>query len=403
MTSANLSDEPMATGNDEARERLRGIADLFLVHDREIDTRCDDSVARVIAGRPVVLRRSRGYVPRALPLRRPVVAAGAGVRRAPEEHLLPGGRRQRLPRPAHRRSREPRGLRRLRRGDRAHGALPRHPAGGDRPRPAPRLLLDALRASRGRSAVKVAVQHHHAHVAAAMAEHGGRRPGARLRLGRHRLRHRRHGLGRRAAAGELRRLRAPRHASGRFASPAATRRSARSGGSPWRCSTTPSTARRRSTAWRSSSGSRAGGCEVVRQLRRAGFHAPAGARRRPLLRRARRARPRPAVGALRGPGGAGVERRRRRRARAAAIPSTSPTPIAAASCEVDLRPTGPAHGRRTARRRAARDPLGRFHNTLADVAVAINRSAAQRLGHLPVVLTGGCFQNALLAERVWPG
>jgi hydrogenase maturation protein HypF len=73
MTSGNLSEEPIARTDAEALERLRGIADLFLVHDREIVTRCDDSVARIIAGRPVVFRRSRGYVPRPVPVARPFV------------------------------------------------------------------------------------------------------------------------------------------------------------------------------------------------------------------------------------------------------------------------------------------------------------------------------------------
>jgi len=81
MTSGNLSDEPLAFQNEEAIGRLSGIADAFLLHDRDIDTRCDDSVARVIAGSPVVLRRSRGYVPAGLALRghftRPVLACGA--------------------------------------------------------------------------------------------------------------------------------------------------------------------------------------------------------------------------------------------------------------------------------------------------------------------------------------
>ena len=67
MTSGNLSDEPLAFRNDDALARLAGVADLFLLHDRDIDTRCDDSVARVVAGAPVVLRRSRGYVPRGIP------------------------------------------------------------------------------------------------------------------------------------------------------------------------------------------------------------------------------------------------------------------------------------------------------------------------------------------------
>jgi hydrogenase maturation protein HypF len=84
MTSGNLSEEPIAYRNDEAIERLRGIADLFLVHDRDIVTRCDDSVARVIAGAPVVFRRARGYVPR--PVRvaarfpSPVLGCGAHLK-----------------------------------------------------------------------------------------------------------------------------------------------------------------------------------------------------------------------------------------------------------------------------------------------------------------------------------
>ena len=63
MTSGNVSDEPIAYKNEEARDRLSEIADFFLLHDRDIHMRCDDSVARVFQGRPVVLRRSRGYVP----------------------------------------------------------------------------------------------------------------------------------------------------------------------------------------------------------------------------------------------------------------------------------------------------------------------------------------------------
>ncbi|MDD2321211.1 MAG: carbamoyltransferase HypF, partial [Geobacteraceae bacterium] len=68
MTSGNLSDEPIAYRDDEARERLAGIADFFLVHDRGIHVRSDDSVIRVFQGKPIFLRRSRGYVPRAVVL-----------------------------------------------------------------------------------------------------------------------------------------------------------------------------------------------------------------------------------------------------------------------------------------------------------------------------------------------
>ena len=63
MTSGNVSDEPIAYRDEDARERLAEIADLFLLHDRPIETRTDDSVVRVAAGRPQLLRRSRGYVP----------------------------------------------------------------------------------------------------------------------------------------------------------------------------------------------------------------------------------------------------------------------------------------------------------------------------------------------------
>ncbi len=68
MTSANRRDEPSIHRDADALEMLAGIADFFLLHDREIVTRTDDSVAAVIAARPVLLRRSRGYVPRAVAL-----------------------------------------------------------------------------------------------------------------------------------------------------------------------------------------------------------------------------------------------------------------------------------------------------------------------------------------------
>jgi hydrogenase maturation protein HypF len=63
MTSANLSEEPICITNDEALRRLRTLADCFLVHNRDILLRCDDSVARVAGGRARQLRRSRGFVP----------------------------------------------------------------------------------------------------------------------------------------------------------------------------------------------------------------------------------------------------------------------------------------------------------------------------------------------------
>jgi hydrogenase maturation protein HypF len=73
-TSGNLSDEPICIGNDEARERLRMLADGFVVHDRPIVRPLDDSVTRVLRGRLQVLRRARGYAPFALPAGRPLPA-----------------------------------------------------------------------------------------------------------------------------------------------------------------------------------------------------------------------------------------------------------------------------------------------------------------------------------------
>ncbi len=63
MTSANLSEEPIAIDNNEARARLGGIADAFLMHDREILQRCDDSIVAVVDGAPQLIRRARGFVP----------------------------------------------------------------------------------------------------------------------------------------------------------------------------------------------------------------------------------------------------------------------------------------------------------------------------------------------------
>ncbi|PWC94585.1 carbamoyltransferase HypF [Azospirillum sp. TSO5] len=72
MTSANPGGEPLAIGNDEARERLDGIADLVVDHDRDIIIRADDSVLRKLAGAPAFLRRGRGHVPEPIRLARPV-------------------------------------------------------------------------------------------------------------------------------------------------------------------------------------------------------------------------------------------------------------------------------------------------------------------------------------------
>ncbi|MBO0776667.1 MAG: carbamoyltransferase HypF, partial [Actinobacteria bacterium] len=80
----NISDEPITYADGEARERLAGIADAFLTHDRPIHIRTDDSVTTTFRGRPMLLRRSRGYVPEPVGVpvtfRRPVLACGAELK-----------------------------------------------------------------------------------------------------------------------------------------------------------------------------------------------------------------------------------------------------------------------------------------------------------------------------------
>lgn len=85
MTSANRSSEPIAYEDDDALTRLAGIAEAFLVGERPIARRVDDSVARAGVFGPVVLRRSRGYAPSAvaaIPSHRPILALGADLKNA---------------------------------------------------------------------------------------------------------------------------------------------------------------------------------------------------------------------------------------------------------------------------------------------------------------------------------
>jgi hydrogenase maturation protein HypF len=82
-TSGNLSDEPIATDNTEALQRLSRIADRFVMHNRPIVRPCDDSVARVQNGREIVMRRARGYAPLPVIVREPlpkVLAVGAHLK-----------------------------------------------------------------------------------------------------------------------------------------------------------------------------------------------------------------------------------------------------------------------------------------------------------------------------------
>lgn len=83
MTSANYSDEPLTKSNNEAFEKLKNIADYFLIHDRKIHISCDDSVVNIINKKPAIIRRARGYVPYPITLpsnNNQVLACGAELK-----------------------------------------------------------------------------------------------------------------------------------------------------------------------------------------------------------------------------------------------------------------------------------------------------------------------------------
>lgn len=171
MTSGNLSGEPIVTDDAEALERLAGLADAWLTHDRPVHVPCDDSVVRVCDGEPLVLRRSRGYAPLPLALPLPVpasLAAGGDLKNA---FCLGEGRRAWLS--AHIGDMDDLATRyAFERAERqlesitgvapALLAADRHPG------------YRSGRWARERAGARplVLVQHHHAHVASALAEHG---------------------------------------------------------------------------------------------------------------------------------------------------------------------------------------------------------------------------------------
>lgn len=181
MTSGNLSEEPLVFRNDEAREKLAPLADAFLFHDREIQVPCDDSVLRAVPGGVIPIRRARGYVPQtvSLPLAVPEEVLGVGAEQKSTFCLA--------------------------RGERA--LLSQHLGDLDSPetydyfrlavahltalsRRQPRVVAHDLhpgylstRYARELAEVRrMGVQHHHAHVAACLAENGCTGPALGLAL-----------------------------------------------------------------------------------------------------------------------------------------------------------------------------------------------------------------------------
>jgi hydrogenase maturation protein HypF len=174
MTSGNRSDEPIAYTEPEVFERLRGIADVFLTHDRPIHTRCDDSVMRVARGEDSPVRRSRGYAPHPIQMpvtcSRPVLAVGGQLK-----NTFALGRDDRAIVSHHM-------------GDLGHfeayRSFERDVAGYEelfsiRPRVIAHDLHPDYASTRYAVArvardglIALPIQHHHAHIAACFAEHG---------------------------------------------------------------------------------------------------------------------------------------------------------------------------------------------------------------------------------------
>ena len=175
MTSGNLSEEPIVAGNDEARARLGEVADGFLLHDREIVGRVDDSVVRVAATGPILIRRSRGHAP--LPLELPVaspvplVAVGAHLK---STFTLAAGACA-YPSPHLGDLESPETLEHFRDTLARYQALFRL-----RPEVVARDLHPGYLSTRVAEELGlprvIAVQHHHAHIAAVLAEHGHEGP-----------------------------------------------------------------------------------------------------------------------------------------------------------------------------------------------------------------------------------
>ncbi|GAB3430856.1 carbamoyltransferase HypF [Flindersiella endophytica] len=171
VTSGNRSDEPIAIADDDALDRLRPLADGFLLHDREIRARYDDSVTHVVAGRPAVLRRARGLAPAPLRLpvaaKRPLLAVGAQLKNtfalATGERVVLSSHVGDLSDQVTQEAFE-NGLGHL---SRLTGISPEVVAHDLHPG-----YLSTQYAMRWPASRRIAVQHHHAHVASCAAEHG---------------------------------------------------------------------------------------------------------------------------------------------------------------------------------------------------------------------------------------
>jgi hydrogenase maturation protein HypF len=395
MTSGNLSENPIVTRDDQAVSELSGIADVFLVHDREIESPCDDSVVRVVVGGPAILRRSRGWVPRPIavadPFPEPVLACGGhlkntfaiGVGSAVYlgPHIGDLDNLETL-------SAYEEAIARMERFLRVEPAVVAHDLHPE--------YVSTVYARDARRGTKVAVQHHHAHVASAMAEN--RIEGRAIGLAFDGTGYGQDGT---AWGGEV--LVAD---FGGFERLGTFRPIALPGGEaairePWRIATAlledafPEGA----------------------PFDRLPLFASVDPRKLDFVRHAlrRKVASPPARGIGRYFDGFGAlflgrpdslyEGQVASAWNAAADPEERREfPFAversADLWEADLRPAVREAVARFLQGASPASLSGRFHQTLATAAAELVGHAVEREGPLPVVATGGCFQNALLAQRV---
>jgi len=395
MTSGNVSEEPMAFRNEDALARLGPIADALLLHDRDIQTPCDDSVATVIGGRAVIVRRSRGYVPRAVVSRRsvarPVLACGALLKNT--FCLASGDRAWFGPHVGDLSNLETyesyvSSIDRLERFLQIRPEVIAYDMHPD--------YLSTHYALRRPERVKVPVQHHHAHVVSAMAEHGIDGPAIGIAYDGT-------GFGTDGTmwGGEIMLAEAAS-----FARLATFRALPLVGGDrairdPWRAALAllldafGGEPPEQAWPWLAGAGTR--DLAIVTDLLRRGIPAP-------MAR---------GVGRYFDAFGALFLRRPRtsfegqvalewNQAADPDVTAVYPVEVHTDSSphEIDLRPT---------MRQAVADALNgvapsviaaAFHNTLAAVTADVVKQAAPACRSLPVVATGGCFQNRRLAESV---
>lgn len=398
MTSGNRSGEPIARSEAEARGWLAEAVDRILSHDRPIERSCDDSVVRVVGGRPTLIRRARGYAPRPIrlprPVRAPILACGGAWKNA--FALVEDDAAWLSPHVGDLESFEA-----CRAFDETVADL--EALLGIRPQLVAHDLHPAYyptRYARARGLARVAVAHHHAHAVSVMAEHGLEGPALALVWDGT-------GLGPDGTAwgGELLRV-----AAGRFERLATFRPLALPGADraieePWRVAL-------------AALDEAFGGSPPPGTLPLFDDIAPARLEAVRRIARSPRLAPRAhgvgrffdAVGALvldRGRAAYEGELALALESCADGDPEAPPYPYRlgprpacpeAGAREIDLRPTLRAL---VTERLAGADPgamADRFHATLAAAGAEALCAARDETGDLPVVVAGGCFQNDLLVR-----